>query len=73
MKVFRRKVGETIRVTGPCVIKLLKTGQSWGRIGVEADHDTRIFRGETSGVETEDSDGESKSSGNHVARAGDAG
>ncbi|PQO39371.1 carbon storage regulator [Blastopirellula marina] len=57
MLVLTRKKGQTIKVDGPCTITVLKTTGATVRIGIEADKDTKVLRGEIT-IYEEPQDGE---------------
>ncbi len=46
MLVLSRKVGQEIRVDGPCVIHVYRIGGGVVKLGIQADPDIRILRGE---------------------------
>ncbi len=46
MLVLTRKKDQTIVIAGPCEIKVLRLGDGKVRIGVYADKQTRVLRGE---------------------------
>lgn len=50
MLVLARKAGETVIVDGPCVIKVLELKQGLVKIGIEADSQVSIIRGEIKGT-----------------------
>lgn len=57
MLVLTRKKGQQITIDGPCTITVLKTTAASVRIGVEADKETKVLRGELA-IHEEPDDGE---------------
>lgn len=46
MLILTRVEGEAIKIDGPAVIRVQRVGPTRVRIGIEADGDVRILRGE---------------------------
>ena len=46
MLVLSRKPGETIDITGPCKVRVIRIGPNSVRLGIEAEPDVSIMRSE---------------------------
>lgn len=56
MLVLTRRVGEAIRVDGPCEVRVLRNDGVQTRLGIEAERDVKILRSELVQKEADDAD-----------------
>lgn len=63
MLVLSRKVGETIVISGPCVITYVGIGR--GKIGITADPNVKIVRGELIQIQEKGKDNGKQQTNDH--------